>query len=107
MNWKQLLWIIPLTFLIAVIIGDRIGLGNNRCADLDMRMMSIQNQINGCGELYKAFQQTTNDNLYAISDYCKRNNILPGCACCGELCQGKDCDWDKRYQINSSNCIRK
>jgi hypothetical protein len=30
---------------------------------------------------------------------------LPGCACCGNYCQGMGCDMSKRYQINSSNCL--
>lgn len=29
---------------------------------------------------------------------------LSGCECCGDLCQGIDCDWDNRYWINSNEC---
>jgi hypothetical protein len=40
--------------------------------------------------------------VYPESKECAKE--LSPCACCGDLCQGLDCDWNKRYQINSSHC---
>ena len=51
----------------------------------------------GCNKIENI--DTTNDLLvYEITDE------FEPCACCGEICQGLDCDWENRYQIDSPNC---
>jgi len=37
-------------------------------------------------------------NTFYVEDYQK------GCACCGQFCTGLNCNWDRRYQIDSPIC---
>ena len=53
-------------------------------------------------EFYFDWNNSLENNGFMRISEC--DSVLKPCACCGDLCQGYNCDWDKRYQIDSDNC---
>lgn len=75
--------------------------------DAEIKNTTIQIKESKCCypiECYENIEDIPKDCNCIYPVACGTLEELEPCACCGDICQGLDCDWDNRYQINSSNC---